>query len=62
MTMEKEDLDDLIAKAGIGRRSAKKLHEANGTADNASPASPPKRGGHGSSVTEQPNFGSLGDL
>lgn len=61
MAASKKDLDELITKSGVGKRTAKKLHEANGTSsDNASTPSPPApSGGHGPSVTEMPNFGEI---
>lgn len=58
MATSKSDLDALIKKAKVDAQTAKRLHEANGTSDEGE-AAPARRGGHGASVTEMPNFGDI---
>ena len=53
----KDELDGLIKKAGIGKRTAKKLHEANGTSEESTPETR-RTGGTGSSTIQLPNFDS----
>lgn len=53
----KDELDALIEKAGVGKRTARKLHEANGTSDSSTPETR-RTGGTGSSTTLLPNFDS----
>ena len=54
----KDELDALITKAGVGKRTAQKLHEANGTSgDTPAPAEKRSNGGHGPSAPQMPNFG-----
>jgi len=55
----KDELNALIKKAGVGKRTAKKLHQANGTDGSPAPAAeaPPARRGHGSASAKQPDLG-----
>jgi len=57
----KGELDELIAKAGIGARTARKLHQANGTdgieSAETDTAAPVARRGHGSAEPVRPDLG-----
>lgn len=57
----KAELNELIAKAGLDKRNARKLHVANGTADESAPApaEQQKRPGHGSAQPHQPDLGTF---
>lgn len=58
MGISKKDLDDLFAKAGgVGVRTARKLHAANGTDSTPAKEESAKPRGHGSPSAVTPDFG-----
>lgn len=54
----KEELDDLIEKAGISEEAAKKLHKANGTDASETPVPDTPRG-HGAAAPHKPVLGNF---
>lgn len=56
----KAELDALIQKAELGPRAARKLHRANGTAEDSTPASKPAPAasrGQGAAAPVKPDLG-----
>ncbi len=55
--IDKEKLDNLLKEAGIGERTAKKLHKANGTDESSTTPLKPK--GHGAAFEQRQPIGDL---